>query len=231
MSDNEDNNDYQQQDNQEEQQYDADEQQYQQQDEDNNNNNNNNNDNEDYKQQEKQQQKQQQQQYQQEEEEQVNVEPLNDKSPLSSSECWKGLSKDNNVFNWYILTVDGKQNLEYVSRGNGGLKEMHSFLKGKKKELYFGLLRVNSIDKSKAKRAKFVYVRYVGSEVPVMKKAKVTPSLGKIGEQFPVKHLSLDLDENLTKFDSQSLMKEFLRVGGGEKLEKYEFGPGQNVEM
>jgi hypothetical protein len=186
---------------------------------------------EDYKQPQKEESKQKYQKQQQQQEEEVNVQPLSDTSPLSSSECWKGISKENNIFNWYILTVDNKQNLEYVSRGNGGLKELITQLKGKKKELYFGLLRVNSIDKNKAKRAKFVYIRYVGSEVPVMKKAKVTPALGKIGNEFPVKHLSLDLNEDLVHFDAPSLMKEFLRVGGGEKLEKYEFGPNQILEM
>jgi len=64
------------------------------------------------------------------------------------------------------------------------------------------------------------------------KKAKLTPNLGKkIGQEFPVKHLTFDLNEELVHFDAQNLLKEFLRVGGGEKLEKYEFGPGQNMEM
>jgi len=64
-----------------------------------------------------------------------------------------------------------------------------------------------------------------------MKKAKLTPSLGKIGQEFPVKHLTFDLNEELVHFDANNLLKEFLRVGGGEKTEKYEFGPGQNMEM
>jgi len=151
--------------------------------------------------------------------------------PLSPNECWKGVSRDDNAFNWYLLTVDKSQKLEYVSRGNGGLKELQVYLKNKDTEVYFGLLRVNSVDKNKSKRAKFVHIRFIGTKVPVMKKAKLTPSLGKIGQEFPVKHLTFDLNEELVHFDANNLLKEFLRVGGGEKTEKYEFGPGQNMEM
>ena len=60
-----------------------------------------------------------------------------------------------------------------------------------------------------------------------MKKAKLTPQLAKISEHFPVKHLTIDLTEDLTNFDVESLAKEFLRVGGAHKPDKYVFGKDQ----
>jgi len=183
---------------------------------------------------EEEQEQEQEQQYQQQAEEKV-IEQIEENvqfnDELSGEECWKTLSRDNPPFNWYLMTVDNKQSLTYVSRGSGGLKEVSNFLRAKKTELFFGLLRVNSLDEGGSKRAKFIYMRFVGTEVPVMKKAKVTPSLGKIGEQFPVKHLSLDLNEDLSHFDVESLSKEFLRVGGAHKPDKYEYGPNQMYDI
>ena len=60
-----------------------------------------------------------------------------------------------------------------------------------------------------------------------MKKAKLTPQLAKISDNFPVKHLTIDLTEDLTNFDVESLAKEFLRVGGAHKPDKYVFGKDQ----
>jgi len=151
---------------------------------------------------------------------------------LTPDEAWKAISKDNAAFNWYILTVDkNNSKLEYVCRGTGGLKEMKSFLLDKSSQLYFGILRVTSLDHGGSKRAKFIYIRFVGSTVPVMKKAKVTPNMGKYGDMFPVKHLTLDLNEDLIGFSVEGLSREFLRVGGAHKPDSYEYGPDQKFDV
>jgi hypothetical protein len=147
---------------------------------------------------------------------------------LTVDEAWKTISKDNAPFNWYLVTVNKAQTgLEYVTRGKGGLKEMKQYLKDKSSEIYFGILRVTSNDMGGSKRAKFIYIRFVGSTVPVMKKAKITPQLGKYGDNFPVKHLTLDLNDDLIGFDVDALSREFLRVGGAHKPDSYEYGPNQ----
>jgi len=58
-----------------------------------------------------------------------------------------------------------------------------------------------------------------------MQKAKLTPTVGKIGAAFPVKHLTYDLTEDLTNFTLEMLSKEIVRVGGVH--ESFDFGPDQ----
>jgi len=58
-----------------------------------------------------------------------------------------------------------------------------------------------------------------------MAKAKLTPNLGAIADQFPVKHLSKDCDETMKDWDPEKLSKEFLRFGGAHKPSKYDYGP------
>ncbi|ETO37012.1 hypothetical protein RFI_00050 [Reticulomyxa filosa] len=146
---------------------------------------------------------------------------------LNLDSAWKAISVDPPSVNWYLFGVDKKMELAFSKAGQQGLEEVTNVLKNASSELYFGLLRVNSNDKGGSKRAKFIFIRFVGSGVNVMQKAKITPKLGKIGDAFPVKHLTYDLTEDLGNFTIDSLAKEFLRVGGAHKPDSFDFGPDQ----
>ena len=67
---------------------------------------------------------------------------------------------------------------------------------------------------------------YIFIQVKFMQKAKLTPNLGQIADQFAVKHLSKDADEDMKDFTSEKLAKEFLRIGGAHKPARYDFGGG-----
>eukprot|EP00483_Globobulimina_turgida_P005292 UN05302 len=110
--------------------------------------------------------------------------------------------------------------------GNGGLPELTQIMRTEKDNIVFFLLRVNTYDDESSVRAKFVYGRYVGSGVKFMSKAKLTPNLGAIADQFKVKHLSKDCDEEMKDWNPEKLSKEFLRIGGGHKPTKYDYGGG-----
>jgi len=146
---------------------------------------------------------------------------------LNPDSAWKAICADPPSINWYLCGVDKKMDLAFDKAGQQGLEELTNILKNSSKDLLFGLLRVNSNDKGGSKRAKFIFIRFVGSAVNVMQKAKVTPKLGKIGDAFPVKHLTYDLTEDLSNFTIDSLSKEFLRVGGAHKPDSFDFGPNQ----
>ncbi|ETO36873.1 actin binding protein [Reticulomyxa filosa] len=146
--------------------------------------------------------------------------------------AWKAISADNPQINWCLFGVDKKIELEFKIAGQNGFEELTKYLKGNlnkssSSELLFGLLRVNSNDRGNSKRAKFVFIRFVGSNVSVMLKGKLTPKLGKIGDAFPVKHLTYDLTEDLVGFTIDAIAREMLRVGGAHKPDSFDFGPNQ----
>ena len=96
---------------------------------------------------------------------------------------------------------------------------MVGYLKGESKSIIFALLKCKTIDDSQSVRFKFIFVRFVGSGVRFMDKAKLTPTLGKISDCFPVKHLSLDAYEDSCehKLNPRKLARELLRIGGAHK--------------
>jgi flagellar motor protein MotB len=214
------NQDYQEEEQQEEQQeeeqqeeqqdYQEEEQQEEQQEDDN-------------KEEEQQQQQQEQEEEQQQQQTYTGDVPTN----LDIDSAWDIICKDTPSINWYGAIVNKKQQLEYDTAGNGGLSEMISYLQGKPSNIVLALLRVNSNDKGGSKRAKFVFVKFIGSKVPFMQKAKLTPNLGRLCERFPVKHLTFDVTDDMSNFNVKILVKEFLRVGGAHKPDSYDFGPGQ----
>lgn len=119
----------------------------------------------------------------------------------------------------------GKDGLEAIYVGTGGLNELKEKLADHEKDIMFFLLLVNTVDEEGSSRAKFLYGRFVGSKVPFMQKAKLTPQLGDIADQFQVKHVSMDADEEMKGWQPEALAKEFLRIGGAHKPSQYVFGP------
>lgn len=122
--------------------------------------------------------------------------------------------------------------LELLDQGEGGLQEVCEKLRQFSDKAIFGLLKVKFFDEMATKKGspyvKFIYFRFLGSKVSVMTKGFVTPRLGAIDDIFPVKHLSYDIDENLTKFDQKSIANDFLRVSDNKvEASSFDFGPQQ----
>jgi hypothetical protein len=68
------------------------------------------------------------------------------------------------IFQYRILLSYGENNDVILSgKGTGGLAEMKSHLNNN--QVYFGVLRVRAVDDHGSKRAKFVFVTYVGPGV------------------------------------------------------------------
>jgi len=145
---------------------------------------------------------------------------------LNPTSAWKAISTDPPSINWYLFGLDKKMDLIFKHAGQNGFAELTSRLKGCSPDMLFGLLRVNTQDETAGSmRPKFIFVRFLGSGVSIMQKAKLTPKLGKISESFPVKHLTYDLTDDLGNFTIDLISKEFLRVGG--KHFSFEYGPNQ----
>jgi len=163
------------------------------------------------------------------EEPQAAPDAYNGDTPASISDACDVLYSDNPAYNWIITNLEdakkGKDGLVMESVGTGGLNELKDYVSGKKSNIMFFLLRVNTYDDEGSSRAKFIYGRFMGTGVKFMQKAKLTPKLGEIADEFQVKHLSRDADEEMKDWDPETLGKEFLRIGGAHKPSKYDFGP------
>merc|ERR1712039_30539 len=151
-----------------------------------------------------------------------------------SEEYWQKLSKKGSSINWYCMKLAGKvgttDKLQFVQEGEGGASEIVEFLKDKEKNIMFLLLKCITTDDAKSVRAKFLYLRMIGSGVKTMQKAKLTGSVGKIDGRFPCKHLTIDISEKCADdLEPKKLVKELLRVGGAHKPDKMSFGPDQEV--
>jgi len=152
-----------------------------------------------------------------------------------ADELWKKISaKKGAEINWYILKLKSKKNedMELVTSGNGGAVEVVEFLSDKTKNIFFGLLKCVTTDDAMSVRSKFIYIRFVGSAVKSVAKAKLTTSMGKIDDKFPCKHLTMDLNEKCADdMKPIKMAKELLRVGGAHKPDKISFGPDQDVDV
>jgi len=151
-----------------------------------------------------------------------------------SDAYWQKLSKKGSEINWYCLKLAGKvgttDKLQFVQEGSGGASEIVDFLKDKEKQIVFILLKCITTDDAKSVRAKFIFLRVIGSAVKTMQKAKLTGSIGKIDGRFPCKHLTIDCSEKCADdLEPKKLVKELLRVGGAHKPDKMSFGPDQEV--
>merc|ERR1712157_28509 len=154
-----------------------------------------------------------------------------------AQDMWRKISaKKGSDINWYILKLNGKvgttTDLTLVKEGSGGAAEIVECLKEYEKSIMFGILKCITTDDAMSVRGKFIYIRFVGSKVKTMSKAKLTPSLGKIDDHFPCKHLTVDINEKCAEdLAPKKLAKELLRVGGAHKPDKMNFGPDQDVDV
>jgi hypothetical protein len=151
----------------------------------------------------------------------------------SLNSVWTDISQRETNLNWFAAEITPPNRGEKVlgvevsGKGEGGLLECAEFLGNSPGKILFGLLRVSANDQSNSSRQKFIYFRFLGSDVSPVKKGKVTPNMGLLDDLFPVKHLTLDLDSQLSGFELEPLAREFLRVGGAHKPDSYDFGPEQ----
>jgi len=153
--------------------------------------------------------------------------------PANVEDACKDIYADNNTINWFStklatpsLKGANATGLTVDKAGTGGLNELKKAMAQEKDFIIFFLLRCNTEDDSGSSRAKFIYGRFVGTGVKFMQKAKLTPNLGAFADQFQVKHLSKDADEEMKGWTAEELAKDFLKVGGAHKPDRYNFGPG-----
>ncbi|KAJ3388495.1 hypothetical protein HDU92_001454 [Lobulomyces angularis] len=111
---------------------------------------------------------------------------------------YEDVRDDKSATNWLLLgySDDKKDELNLVGSGSGGLEELKSHLKPD--QANFGYLRVTIGNDELSQRAKFVLVSWCGSEVKVMRKAKLSVHISDVKnvlKAFAVEIAASDMDD------------------------------------
>lgn len=145
-------------------------------------------------------------------------------------ESFKELTAAECKINWMMCKLDGK-NVTLCGSGNGGLEEIRSYLSSD--EVMWGVLKVDALDVKKnvtSKRIKLIYFTYIGADVPVMKKAKVSLISNDVSKLFPGVSINMNVSDP-SDLDKDNIAKELLKVGGAHKPTMFRFGPDCEVQV
>jgi len=147
------------------------------------------------------------------------------KIPPALLGAWANVRDDTSTANWLIVQPN-KEGTEasLFAKGKTGWADFCS--KFAEDEIFFGGCRARAIDdrgKLKSVRAKFIFVTWIGSKVPAMRRAKGGSLAGQVKDGlFDGTHVSIqatDLDDLNTK----ELEKQLQSSTGAHKPTGYEF--------
>jgi len=119
---------------------------------------------------------------------------------------------DSSEINWVVCGYEGGSNLVVIASGSGGLDELKQTLADD--QVQYGYLRCFIGDKE-SKRAKFVFISWVGEQVRSLERAKVsvrTANVKQIVQVFDVE-VRAEKQEELSEED---ILSKIRRVGGAD---------------
>jgi hypothetical protein len=144
---------------------------------------------------------------------------------------WKEVSEVKSDKNWVLFHIEANK-LTVTGLGTGGYDELVSQLDPGK--VHFGALKIVGKDVRKnveSLRNKFAFFTYIGDDVPVIQKAKVSVLRPFAEKIFTGYHVRFDVSTNLQNFSKQAIITELLRSGGAHTPTHYVFGPGDEIEL
>jgi len=121
------------------------------------------------------------------------------------AEAIADVRNDKTETNWTVAAYEGndlKKKLAHVASGNGGIDEATANL-GPDVVAYILIRVVDVIEKIRT--VKFAFITYVGPDVPIMKKAKVTTNKGGVTALFNPFHVSQEIT-NASEVSDESLL-------------------------
>jgi ssRNA-specific RNase YbeY (16S rRNA maturation enzyme) len=124
----------------------------------------------------------------------------------------KDVRSNDTPTNWVLFTYSesGKNTLDLVGKGSGGVEELKSHLNEAK--MAYGLVRVTEkIDNSVT--VKFVFIIWCGSKVPFVQKGKMTTHKGSITQLIGQFHTDLNCSE-LSEVDEHIIMQKVTSASG-----------------
>jgi hypothetical protein len=154
-----------------------------------------------------------------------------DASDPALTESWKAMSDQKSENNWTLFVLKDKV-LSVAGQGNGGYNELtQSF---DQNYVMFGALKVIGKDVRKtleALRPKYVFFTFIGDNVSVLQRAKVSVQRGAAEKIFNGYATRLDISGDLSNFSRVIIAKELLKCGGAHMPTHYVFGPDDELEV
>lgn len=154
-----------------------------------------------------------------------------DVSDPALQQSWKDMSEQKSDKNWTLFSNDNGV-VTLSGTGTGGYEELVQ--KFDQKKVMFGALKVIGKDvrqSVESLRPKFIFFTFIGDEVPVLQRAKVSvqrPDVEKIFNGYSVR---MDVSGNLANFTKDEIQKELLKCGGAHAPTHYVFGPNDEVTV
>ncbi|KAK8803394.1 hypothetical protein WA158_001088 [Blastocystis sp. Blastoise] len=125
-----------------------------------------------------------------------------DTSAVENSEAYTKVQDDNDPTNWILVDQEKNNTVSVLASGNGGYDEMIQYLDATKAQ--YGFFRVVAIDQSSeitSKRPKFVFFSWIGPNVSIMTRAKVSGTINCVRKLFNRAHIEFQISsvEEMTK--------------------------------
>jgi len=126
--------------------------------------------------------------------------------------AYEDVRTDASETNWVVFGYEGNTKIVKVGSGSGGLEELKAVLADD--QVQYGYLRVVSGD-SESKRAKFVFISWVGEKVGPLKRAKV--SVHKANVKSIIQSFGVEIHaEKQEELDAEEIMNRVKKAGGAD---------------
>ena len=140
--------------------------------------------------------------------------------------AWKQVTSRDDPTNWCLFTLGGDgKTLGVKATGAGGFNDLVSHLDDG--EVAFGAFLVKGIDdrgSTVSERDKFVAFTWIGENVPVMKKARVSVQKKDVLRIFDGCGMNIEIIDR-ESFTPKWVTSILLKSGGAHKPTFYQFGP------
>eukprot|EP00026_Physarum_polycephalum_P017821 Phypoly_transcript_19170.p1 GENE.Phypoly_transcript_19170~~Phypoly_transcript_19170.p1 ORF type:complete len:146 (+),score=22.88 Phypoly_transcript_19170:96-533(+) len=125
---------------------------------------------------------------------------------------YEEVRSDANETNWVVFGYEGNSKIVVQGSGTGGLEELKGSLQDD--QVQYGYLRVVSGD-SESKRAKFVFISWVGERVGPLKRAKV--SVHKAGVKQIIQSFAIEVHaEKQDELHEDDIVTRVRKAGGAD---------------
>ncbi|CAF1396878.1 unnamed protein product [Adineta steineri] len=135
-------------------------------------------------------------------------------------QAWEDVRNDATDTNWILLAYGEHGEIQLRGKGPGGLKDMKKKLHDN--QIYVGVIRVKAVDEHGSHRAKFVYINYVGTNVPTLRAARASTHKSDFERFFHGYHIQIYAN-SLEEISEENITALLQSCAGAHRPQAYEF--------